>query len=276
MFISKPMRVFITVYEEKNLKRAAKNLYLTVPPVSRMLKITEEWLGVKLFIIERNNIIPTAAADELYHKLSPHYCYLKKIKLLKKQHNLTLSSPLAGSDFFTNIIEQVLTRSGNVPDIKYSASLSKEDDIFMSFSRPYGVDCFIEKKFIIVYTLCCHPSVQKQWKKKDLIVESALADSIEFQQKISNLQSQGFTGKILQIDNAELQKRRFEKGDCLNFRPYFNNLNEEEILPFKFSLPLYVFCKERNDANDGMKFINTFFDIVNESNIVVKHDETVC
>ncbi|MGL4354826.1 MAG: helix-turn-helix domain-containing protein [Aeromonas popoffii] len=35
MFISKAMRVFVTLYQEGSLKKAADKLCLTVPPVSK-------------------------------------------------------------------------------------------------------------------------------------------------------------------------------------------------------------------------------------------------
>lgn len=84
MLISKSMIVFITLFHEKNLKNAANSLSLTVPPVSRMIKNTEEWFGEKLFIFENNKAIPTPAAEVLYYKVFPHYLFLCELVSSKK------------------------------------------------------------------------------------------------------------------------------------------------------------------------------------------------
>ncbi|MGP2514551.1 helix-turn-helix domain-containing protein [Yersinia sp. 2545 StPb PI] len=49
LFLSKQLNLFIAMAEEKSYKKAAERLFLTVPPVFKMLKEIEGWAECKLF-----------------------------------------------------------------------------------------------------------------------------------------------------------------------------------------------------------------------------------
>lgn len=61
------METFIAVCEHQNFTRAANDLGLTQPAVSRQMKSLEEYYGVSLFRYEGKKLFLTAAGEILYH-----------------------------------------------------------------------------------------------------------------------------------------------------------------------------------------------------------------
>lgn len=61
------METFIAVCEHQNFTRAATDLGLTQPAVSRQMKSLEEYYGVSLFRYEGKKLFLTAAGELLYH-----------------------------------------------------------------------------------------------------------------------------------------------------------------------------------------------------------------
>jgi len=61
-------RIFIAVHECRNISRAAKELFICQPNVSRSIKELEKQLGVKLFRINSRGVRPTSEGEELYDK----------------------------------------------------------------------------------------------------------------------------------------------------------------------------------------------------------------
>ncbi|WP_067705231.1 MULTISPECIES: LysR family transcriptional regulator [unclassified Erwinia] len=244
MFISKSMQVFITLYRQKNLKQAADQLCLTVPPVSRMLKNTEEWLGVKLFIIERNKAIPTPAAEALYKKLMPHYSLLNEILNDNKNHQFTISSSLTHSSFFSYVMQPFIKKLSTMPRVKFSSRIYHEDDVYVSFCQMQSSDDFLLHHFILPCVVCCTPSVREGWKQLDLVVDHSLLDTDEFQNIVLVLRNEGFEGKIKQIDNADLQLLQFKQGECIMLNVNATHPDAETILPFNFSLSLYIYINQ--------------------------------
>lgn len=61
------METFIAVCDHQNFTRAANDLGLTQPAVSRQMKSLEEYYGVSLFRYEGKKLFLTAAGEILYH-----------------------------------------------------------------------------------------------------------------------------------------------------------------------------------------------------------------
>ncbi len=60
------LRIFIKVYQEKNITKAAKKLHMAQPAVSRTIQEMEKNYGISLFDRLNHKIYPTRKADELY------------------------------------------------------------------------------------------------------------------------------------------------------------------------------------------------------------------
>ncbi|PMG00672.1 LysR family transcriptional regulator [Vibrio breoganii] len=65
------LKIFVTVYQEKSLKRAAERLFVTTPAVSQNIKKLRETLDEELFVLSHRQFVPTPYSDELYAKVFP-------------------------------------------------------------------------------------------------------------------------------------------------------------------------------------------------------------
>ncbi|WP_261818128.1 LysR family transcriptional regulator [Vibrio gallicus] len=65
------LKIFVTVYQEKSLKRAAERLFVTTPAVSQNIKKLRETLDEELFVLSHRQFVPTPYSDELYTKVFP-------------------------------------------------------------------------------------------------------------------------------------------------------------------------------------------------------------
>ena len=65
------LKIFMEVYRESSITKAASNLYLTQPAVSKAIKDIEKEYDVILFERLNKKLIRTEAADTLYMKLLP-------------------------------------------------------------------------------------------------------------------------------------------------------------------------------------------------------------
>lgn len=63
-------RIFLELYEERNMTAAAAKLYITQPSVSQALKEMEEHYEAKLFERLSNRLFITEAGEEVYHYAS--------------------------------------------------------------------------------------------------------------------------------------------------------------------------------------------------------------
>ena len=68
------LRIFIAVYEQKNITCAANQLYMTQPAVSRAIGEIESKYGLQLFIRLRNGVSPTETGTWFY-KQAQHIIY---------------------------------------------------------------------------------------------------------------------------------------------------------------------------------------------------------
>lgn len=76
------LHYFIEVYKSKNISKAAELLLISQPSLSVSIKKLEKELGVTLFQRVNKQIVPTAAGDFFFQKLSP---LLMKLDVLKKE-----------------------------------------------------------------------------------------------------------------------------------------------------------------------------------------------
>ena len=71
-------RVFVEVYQNKNMSAAAKRLDLTQPTVSYSMRELESQIGVKLFTPRQRGVTATQHADDLYPEI------LKVLEIITK------------------------------------------------------------------------------------------------------------------------------------------------------------------------------------------------
>ena len=69
---------FIKVVECGNISKAAENLYVSQPYLSKNIKALEERLGFSLFVRDRNKLIITSEGAEFYKAMKPLIYAMKK------------------------------------------------------------------------------------------------------------------------------------------------------------------------------------------------------
>ncbi len=67
------IEVFYHVYQEGSISAAARNLFVSQPSVSKVLRHAEDQLGFALFDRRKGRLYPTKAADELFKEVSEIY-----------------------------------------------------------------------------------------------------------------------------------------------------------------------------------------------------------
>jgi len=244
MFISKPMRVFITLYQEGSLKAAAKKLCLTVPPISRMLRMTEEWFDEPLFIIERNRVKPTPLAESLYQHLLPHYYALNARFHQSKRNLFRLSSPQINNSVFSDLFKLCIEYVSVSISIRQSDIIHNDDDIFVSLQPVVYPVHFSVESVDVILPLCIVSQHDDDWRDSELLIEQTLFRLPDFQHAIRKLHEQGFTGEFRQIDNAEVLKKIFMKGEGVSF--LFPGFIDEKCrrLPFSYRQPVYIYINK--------------------------------
>ncbi|MVX98761.1 LysR family transcriptional regulator [Enterobacteriaceae bacterium 8376wB9] len=218
VFISKAMAAFVTVAQEKSLKRTAEKLCLTVPPVSRMLKNTEHWFGEKLVIIERNSVTLTPFGINVYRQILPHYLSLQHISKRKSRAPVTISSPVVHAAFFDEIMQIVVPDIPECPVIKYAEHIHDDDDLFIHLNPVACPACFEESVRCLELYLTCHNAAEALWPELNLLVGSELLYSEAFHEALEHLRAQGFKGEVRLLDNAKIRTLLQESGAGLTFR----------------------------------------------------------
>jgi hypothetical protein len=241
MFISKAMRVFVTLYQEGSLKKAADKLCLTVPPVSRMLKMTEEWVGETLFFIERNRIVPTQAATSLYSQLQPHYHALNDLFRKKPKGSIHIASPQSNSSVLADLLQPILPLLQTPLMIKNVECIHDDDDIFISFHNVSSPAFFNVEKTDILLSLTCPVEYIQDWRNKMLLIERTSTYHPNFQKVLSELRSHGFIGHLHQVDNIICLDSNFNNGSGVMFKLTTPAQNSYPLLPFSYHQPLFIY-----------------------------------
>ncbi len=218
VFISKAMAAFVTVAQEKSLKRTAEKLCLTVPPVSRMLKNTENWFGEKLVIIERNSVTLTPFGINIYRQILPHYLSLQNLSKRKSRAPVTISSPVVHAAFFDEILQIVVPELHECPVIKYAEHIHDDDDLFIHLNPVACPACFEESVRCLELYLTCHNAAETLWPELNLLVGNELLYSEAFHDALDNLRAQGFKGEVRLLDNAKIRALLQQSGAGLTFR----------------------------------------------------------
>lgn len=261
VFISKAMAAFVTVAQEKSLKKTAEKLCLTVPPVSRMLKNTEDWFGEKLVVIERNSVTLTPFGINVYRQILPHYLSLQSLSKRRSRTPVTISSPVVHASFFDEMIQSVVPDIREYPVLKYAEHIHDDDDLFIHLNPVACPACFEESVRCLDLFLTCPSAAQTLWPELNLLVGSELLYSEAFHDALQDLRAQGFKGDVRLMDNAKIRRGLQESGAGLTFR--CRPLRCETVHhgePVSYRQPFYVYrnkysraclCGERNTGNNA-------------------------
>lgn len=252
MLMSKSMKVFVILYQEKNLKLAAEKLCLSVPPVSRMLKLTEEWLGRQLFIIKKNQLIPTSFAERLYIQLLPSYHIINSVKPLSTESSLEISSPYSNTSLMNDLLYPIFQSLVEPLSVKQSESICDNDDIFISFHNSTCSAHFEKIQVRLTLSLICQNNNVDNWMFQRLFVEGDILDQQCFKKTLKALRCHGYKGVLHRTDSVTCLKTSFIMGRGMCFKLSNAIPTGVNVLPFVLYQPLFVYINKikRNSSYD--------------------------
>jgi DNA-binding transcriptional LysR family regulator len=132
-------KIFITVYECKNISRAAKELILGQPNVSRSIKELEKQLDVKLFHTSSRGVEPTGEGVELYHKIAPALAWIshgeKNIKEFKRTSTGLIRIAVAANFAWSVLSWRILDFNKEYPNIQFDIIYVRPSDAVIELER---------------------------------------------------------------------------------------------------------------------------------------------
>ncbi|BDD12817.1 LysR family transcriptional regulator (plasmid) [Fulvitalea axinellae] len=142
------LRFFVTVYEEKNISRAAQRCFVSQPSITNGIKQLEDIVGKTLFLRHKRGTDPTPEADMLYPKALGLLADLDKIGNLfqGKRERLPLTIGIMPdmpdrekADFYKKIYEAIPDVDLNLVGMEDKSDMrllireyKHEDEIFIS------------------------------------------------------------------------------------------------------------------------------------------------
>lgn len=265
MFISKALRVFIVIYQEGSIKAAADRLYLTVPPVMRMLKLTEEWLGAKLFTIDKNKLVPTKKCTRIYHHILPHYVVLADVSGDSQEQKFIISSPCINLSAVTNLIIQGTEDTDGPVSLNRSSCIHDNDDLFLSLEPVPCSQYFTQHRIKIAMPLICAPGKETTWQSLTLLVESEMQHMAGVDALLAEMSADGFTGVLATTDNTEYLKRVLNKGLGIGFQSAQAEESYFVRLPYHYEMHLFIYVNEIKKSALSDKILSNFNAIVNSN-----------
>ncbi|NDJ56825.1 LysR family transcriptional regulator [Enterobacteriaceae bacterium 4M9] len=253
MFISKAIRVFVTVYQEKNINAAAERLYLTVPPVTRMLKLTEEWDGGKLFTLKNNIMTPTKRGERLYRQVYPHYAALNSINSSREDKTFRIASDSINLTVVTDFLNSTLENVCEIVSLNNSESISHDDNMYISLTPVPVPPHFREFKTSASLSLLCASDIADNWKHQPCLIETSLQEISSVQDTLTRMHTDGYSGTLMPVDNTAYLQQACMKGNMalLPSRPGNVALTE---LPYQCSIALFIYVNDikRNVLNNNI------------------------
>lgn len=202
MFVSKSMRAFITIAQEKSLKKAAFRLNLTVPPLSRMIKIIEEEIGRKLLIIERNNIKLTEYGEKIFNEIYPFYISLEKIKK-SDNGSIVILSNIEDISFFLYKNYNALDFFKKKIEFRLNEEINQSEDLIFSNNRIKNLinfDEYIYKSYIYLFGIYDINHA----KTCNIIANNNIISSESFSEHMMLIRKKEFLNEVKRVDDNKL------------------------------------------------------------------------
>ena len=128
----KHMRIFVTVYQEMNVTRAADLLHMTQPAVSRSIQELENYYGIRLFERINHRLYRTKGSEEFYaralHIVNSFNDMEMGIKNWDEFGILRVGSSITLGNFFLPDIIETLHKAH--PNLQIRATISKGRNIY--------------------------------------------------------------------------------------------------------------------------------------------------
>lgn len=147
------LKYFVTTIDEHNLTRAAEQLHITQPALSRSLANLAAELEVPLFITQGRRLAPTAYGLEFYDWSKKILEALAEVKALMKSRAAAevphLRVGISGIQLLATYFSQFQFEN---PQIQMGTEFFKPDEFYRFAKRP-DIDCIVTTEFFPSSTL---------------------------------------------------------------------------------------------------------------------------
>ncbi len=186
------LRYFIAVAEHLSFSKAAQQLHVTVPPLSRQIRQLEEEFDVRLFVRDRRHVILTDAGRLLLQEARVLVAQTARVSdsvRMAKCGSVGLVKIGIGPGLGERVSRVLTEHSKKFPGVEvqcrdvFSSAQYKalpEGDLDVGFLRPYGETRHLASEFLFEEKLAVHISKanplakRKSLRLKDLAEEPLL------------------------------------------------------------------------------------------------------
>lgn len=291
------IQVFLTVAEHGSFSNAAKNLFITQPAISKLIKKLEDELNTELFIRGNRSVTMTKSGEYYYSEWRPIFLKFNetisrgKELFFDTERTLRIGSHVGSTSrmYLGKYVDEFLKK---YPQVELTIEYFEFKELRQALTNGYidvalsgtlgteGLMYVSRKKYALMNSFICmhrsHPlAVGNRLDTSNLNDEIFYFVSDKDTQTTTNNELErcnelGFTPKkIIYLSNytsvvrAVLEKRGMAMIDNVSLDPVFSDIKTFEMPTF-YDPPYYVVAWRTNDvSNAALKFISLFPDLEN-------------
>ncbi|BEM10958.1 LysR family transcriptional regulator [Serratia marcescens] len=226
-FMSKRVNYFIAVAQEGSITKAADRLCITPSPLSKRIKEMEENLNITLFERTNQGLSLTKEGQHLYSNVIVHYEELNRIKDSHKEKNhiqVGIYGPVP--THVNTVIDYLLMKNPamtiNLVRLMPTDGISRNElnRLYLLFSiEPLELSPFTQHLCAEEQLLLLHQARQSSESYRALpwVQSNYVSETQIFKHYHAQLQLQGFSRDVMNIDNLQLRLNFIRQGKAVAF-----------------------------------------------------------
>ena len=247
------LRIFKTVALNESISKAAKELHVTQPSITKAIKKLENQLNLTLFVREKKGMVLTDDGKTLYRYIADSINTLNNVELIAQNNNLDEVGKLrigAGESVTKNLLKQTIIEYKKLyPHINIEIVNSNSDILYTDFR--YGkLDLIFINSTVIIN--------QNKYKSFKLIdIEDCFFTTPEIYSKIKNVTNiKSILSQSLIVQNEKYDTRTFLESICVK-----NNIQLKPTIEVERHSLIVEFVKEGLGIGFATKqYIDSYLD----------------
>ena len=247
------LRIFKTVALNESISKAAKELHVTQPSITKAIKKLENQLNLTLFVREKKGMVLTDDGKTLYRYIADSINTLNNVELIAQNINLDEVGKLrigAGESVTKNLLKQTIIEYKKLyPHINIEIVNSNSDILYTDFR--YGkLDLIFINSTVIIN--------QNKYKSFKLIdIEDCFFTTTEIYSKIKNVTNiKSILSQSLIVQNEKYDTRTFLESICVK-----NNIQLKPTIEVERHSLIVEFVKEGLGIGFATKqYIDSYLD----------------
>ncbi|HEJ8087011.1 TPA: LysR family transcriptional regulator [Serratia liquefaciens] len=225
-FMSKHINYFITVAQEGSITKAAERLCITPSPLSQRIKELEDGLNIMLFERTHQGLSLTKDGRYLYNDIIAHYEGLNRVKDNHKERR-HIQAGIFGAvpPHINTVVDYLLMKNPSLvinlvrltpTEGRNRSELNQLNLLFSTESLstpPFSQHFCAEEQLLLV-----HPSgqTQEQYRLLPWVQSTYFSETSIFKHCHTQLQQQGYSREVMNIDNLELRLNLIRQGKAIS------------------------------------------------------------